>query len=815
MTPTAAPIAAPIAAPAEPDIEQPLAPDYGPNNRDLPDQLKEAILSVTKEAQTQEKYLRRQELLQDAEHRLYDMGIQHIYCKSGSDYWTQAIPGASFTDSDGINDSWSDYIDDYDIFHPFALIQVAKLSENMPGIDFQPLDPNNPDDLEAATAAEGMRHEFDRNNDVKELQKSIIYHLQMGGRALMWTHKSDSEEDFDDSGPKEGVTAKVYGCVEHKVPIFANCQKEYWYAIIYDDPDIRRAKTKYSWIAKKISAGETCLSENEYERITRLGVLQGAQGSAAGFRIGDSIAHLVSRGNVWLRLEAFQACDEAFVDENGQSVMVDGDDGEQRAQNVKEKLAEVFPDGVHAVIVGKQYAESFNESMDDRLSIAHAYVGKGQSRMPMMKSMVVVQDRFNSAMNYSAENFDYGAPSIWVSASAQEYAAITKQKSEPWAFRNLKDLAAGEKISDKIFREPNADLPATFQKYIEFIYGALPQFQLAVPPSIWGEAMQDQQTASGYQLAASQAMGILGVYWTVETQMLARMYYHNCLVIKNDENYPDQLTVPVPGAKSMIVRKASLNKGNFRCFPDTESGFPETTIAKRTTLAGVTTQLAQSPLALQIFGSPDNVSFMLREYGLTEMVIPEALSREKQLREIETLLSQSPKLPPPLAVALQNGVPVPDILQAGKALAAQIDKEAMINHAAQTIAAAPQGGPPPPMPPPTDPSQLMKSSVPVWESDYHTWESKKCRDWLSSDERHTEESIGRPDPVTGELKPNMAGILNVFLHMKEHDAFALMEPPNPMVTGVMPAPNVASVPKPLPPPTPQQPGAAPVPQPTM
>lgn len=811
MIPTEAPLDAA-------NEQQSVAPDYGPNFRNLPDQLKEAILSVVRDLQQQEKYLRRQELLQDAQHRFYDMGVQHIW-QGRDNCWMQATPGASFTDADGISDDWSDYIDDYDIFHPFALIQVAKLSENMPGIDFQPLDPNNPDDLEAATAAEGMRHEFDRNNDVKEIQKSIIYHLQMGGRALLWTHKSDSEEDFDDAGPKEGVTAKVYGCVEHKVPIFANSQKEYWYAIIYDDPDIRRAKTKYPWIAKKIAAGETCLSENEYERITRLGVLQGAQGSAYGFRIGDSIAHLVSRGNVWLRLEAFQACDEAFVDEDGQTVMVEvkDDDGEPitRAQNVKEKLAEVFPDGVHAVIVGKQYAESWNESMDDRLSVAHAYVGKGQSRMPMMKSMVVVQDRFNSAMNYSAENFDYGAPSTWVSASTTEYAAITKQKSQPWAFRQMKELGAGEKLSDRIYREGSPDLPLTFQKYLEFIYGALPQFQLAVPPSIWGEAMKDQQTSSGYQLAASQAMGILGVYWMVETQMLAKMYYHNCLVIKNDENYPDQLTVPVPGAKSMIVRKASLNKGNFRCYPDTDSGFPETTIAKRTTLAGVTTQLAQSPLALQIFGSPDNISFMLREYGLTEMVIPEALSREKQLREIETLLSQSPKLPPPLAAMLQAGLPVPDILQAGKALAAMMDQEAMINHAAQTIAATAKGGPPPPPPVPVDPSQLMKSSVPVWESDYHTWEGKKCRDWLSSDERHTEESIGRPDPMTGELKPNMAGILNVFLHMKGHDAFALMEPPNPMVTGVMPAPNVASVPKPLPPPTPQQPGAAPVPQATM
>jgi hypothetical protein len=276
------------------------------------------------------------------------------------------------------------------------------------------------------------------------------------------------------------------------------------------------------------------------------------------------------------------------------------------------------------------------------------------------------------------------------------------------------------------------------------------------------------------------------------------MYYHNCLAVMNDPDYPEQITIPTQGGKNMVVRKESLTKGDFRAYPDSESGFPETTAAKRGTLTTVTTQLAESPLAAQIFGSPDNVAFMLREYGLSELTIPEAESREKQLREIETLLGQSPILAPPLVQMLAQGAGVPAIMTAIKTLAAQgaaMAQEAMVAHAAATIAAQASGQAPPPTPAPFDPSTIARSSVPVWESDYHVWEAKKCRDWLSSDERNTEETIGSPDPeLNGENKPNIAGILNVLLHMKEHDAAALLE--NPPISGPLPAPNMAPAPPP-------------------
>ncbi len=789
--------------------------DFGVNNRDLPTCLKNAILDAIKQGQNQEKYIRRQEILQDSQHRFYDMDIQFIY--QSRDYcWTQASPGGNYIGPNGDEESFGEYLDTYNIFTAFGEIPRAKLSENMPGIDFQPVDPNDHDDVEAANSAEGMRHDYDRNNDIKTTQKEITYHLQMGGRVVAWTRIEDADQKFGVSrsgAPEKRSTTTICGCVEAKVPIFANNRADFWYCILYDDPDIKIAKTKYSWIADKLRAGQICLDENAYERVARLGVIQGAQGSRLGFRIGDSIAHLITRANVWLRLSAFEDAKEPYEGPNGQELIEDEQDGVSRAKEIREKLAEIYPDGVHVCVVGDQYAESWNQSMDDCISVGHAYIGKGQSRMPMMKPMVIVQDRFNSSMNFIAETNDFCVPSTWVSCDTQEYDAITKQKSAPGMIRNMKQLPPGvASVANAVYHEPGTEIPKSFQDYLEYLSGALPQFQLAVPPSIWGESLKDQKTASGYQLAATQAMGILGAFWVVQVQIFADIYYHHCLAVMNEPDYPEQITVSGPDGRVITVQKASLTKGNFRAFPDTESGFPESTVAKRQTFSTVVTQLENTPLAAQILGSPDNVAEMVRVYGVPELVIPEAVSRDKQLREIETLLKQTPRLAPPIAQLLTQGADIPTLLQtikgaqtAGQAIAAAAAQQQEVERAGSMLV----GQQPPPAAAPFDPSSIAAPSLRVWESDYHVWEAKKCRDWLSSEDRYTEETIGQPDDATGENKPNIAGILNVILHMKEHDAYAAAEAPP--VSGPLPAPNVTGkVPPQLtaPPAAPAAPAAA-------
>jgi hypothetical protein len=212
-----------------------------------------------------------------------------------------------------------------------------------------------------------------------------------------------------------------------------------------------------------------------------------------------------------------------------------------------------------------------------------------------------------------------------------------------------------------------------------------------------------------------------------------------------------------------------------------------------------TTLIGNTPLGAQLFGSPDNIAFMLRETGMTELVLQEAEARNKQLREIEVLLTQPPLLAAPFVSMLQQGASIPAVL---KAIGDYAAKQMEIEEAAQQIVSEVQNTGTPPKPQPFDVSTIARSSVPVWPSDYHQWEAKKCRDWLSSNERHNEETIGRPTVEIGEdidgLQPNILGILNVVLHMMEHDRAAAADIAPPPPSGPLPAigspPKVAPVP---------------------
>ena len=776
------------------DPQQP-SNDFGPRNRDLPEQLRKAILEQFRACQDEDKYNRRVEVVEDAKHRYYDMLIQYIYQDAGY-CWTQAQPGGSYTGG-GNNEEYGEYLGVYDIFHTFAVKMQAKLSENAPGIDFQPCDPNQPEDEESANAAEGMRHDFDRNNDNKERQRETVYHLQMGGRCIRWTRTETSLEKYgtnNDGTPRRASEATNYGVIESKVPIFSNCIKNWTYCILYDDPDIKDAKQKYYWIKKNLKAGDKCLNESQYERIARLGVVQSGRTGRNRIEVGDAIGHLVSRGHGWLRLNRFVDCDQAYMDPDGiQEMTPETDDEPEHPITVAEKLAKLYPDGIHAVVVGNEYAESWNQSMDDCITIGHAMIGKGQTRMPIMRPVVEDQDRTNTTMNYIAECFDYGAPSRYIMAEDDEYAAITKQHASPFIFRQVKSRAAGEQLAHMLFEDKQPEIAETMLKYLELVSETLPQNQLALPPSIWGGGEDHNETKGGRQLAANQAMEVLGVYWTTMARMDADMYYHNCLAIMNDPDFPEQITIPGQGGQNTIVRVASLKKGNFRAFPDTESGFPETTMAKRNTFDKMMTQLATTPEGAQIMGSPDNVAEYFRVNGTPELVIPQAASREKQLREIETLLGQPPKVSEEVAEALAEGADVPTLIQMVQQLVQQgqaMQQQELVAHAAESIQAQAAGGAPPELPPPFDPTSIAKSSVSVWESDYHVWEAKKCRDFLSSDECNSELVLGREsaDPQdNGELKPNVAGVFNVYLHWKEHEAMALKQAPP--VSGPLPAPE--------------------------
>ena len=786
MTPTLAPNDGEDAVQEHPEQlpdEEPESP-FGERNEKLPEQLVNALKSCIKEFAQQEMYVRRREVMRDRKNRFYERGYQHIYENSRTGGFVQGAAG-SLVQCDGREIQCPNYIDDYNIFQPYLRIIEAILTQNPPGIDFRPINPNASEDEEASETAEGYRKMFDRSNPVKSIQTQIIRMMGLSARTVLWTRSEANAQKFGFNGddtPKKMETSSVYGTLESRVPCLSKCQEDMLYCGLFDDPDVKQAKAEYPQFRDKIKPGMIGLGENAYERTARMGILQGTRSLT---QMGDAFTHLVTRGHWWLRPACFEGdyYEDVYnpVDGDGRPSAPEQDE-EGAPLSIKGKLCQLFPLGVHAVFVGDEYVGCWAESMDDSLVVGFPYEGDGMYRLALMDPMVVVQDRFNDNMNAAAEVWDMGWPSTWINADEDEYDAITSQRADPYAIR-MKKCRTGQKMDDEFFREPNPELPATFMTFVENLQGPLAQFMLATPPAVFGAAMEDQKTASGYAQARAQAMGQLGLIWGSIQAMMARMYYQAALCAARNPDHSEEIVITGEDGQISTLRMERLTKGKFGAYPDEDSSFPESTSQKRSTLSGIITLAQASPaIGQQLLSSPDNWKTFNQINGFPELVIPEAEARDKQQFEIEELLKGSPVPPDPMAV-----------------------KGAQVQHAAEAMVARESQQPEPPfMPPPATPS------VPVAELDYHQWEFEKCREWLSSEARRRANAEAPSQGQQLDGNGDCPGVQNVILHAMQHKQFMMQE------AAMQPqaAPAVAKAP-PVPPKPPQLPVAPPVVSATM
>jgi len=725
--------------------------DYGPRNEKLPLQIVKVLTSLVRKRQHQDEFPRRREIMRDRRNRYYEKGAQHLYEN------TQGLqPMVAGQICNGINGKGQapKYIDDYNITLPYARVIDSVLTQSPPGIAFRPINSQLEEDKEAADQAGVYTEIFDRANDVKGLMKKQVRFMRVSGRTISWTRTEADAQMFglnDDGTAKRMEMTTFHGTLESKVPILAASQKECLYCFLMDDPDVTQAKAQYpgenvegKLFSKMIQPGVSGVGETAYERTARLGILQGTRTQV---QQGDAMTHVVTRMNCWLRPANFEdeECDAPCEDGTG---------------TVKDKLIELFPSGCHVVFIGETYVGSWDESMDDALDIAFPYEGDGMSRQAIFDLFVVIQDTFNDVTNGLRQASDTGWPSTWIDGEEQDIDAVTNQRAEPYAIRirkARKDLA----LAASFFREPDLVLPQTVMEWIQDVAGPLSQLMLATPPVLSGSGDEHSQTAAGAAQLRSQAMGQLGLIWSAMQRQWARIRYQAALLASRNPDYENGIVVAT-GDQSDQLQIEKISKGHFGAYPDEDSSFPETTGQKRQNLTVMLQMAAQSPqIGEQLMTSPDNWRTFADLQGFSELVIPAAESRDKQLIEIEELLKGQPLPPDP-----------------------EMIEQLQIAHAAEMVqanAAALAAGQPEPPPTPFpdmspaalyqralagDPAalQMLQPSVPIEQLDYHEPEFEKCKEWLSSNARRRQMALRTEQYPAG----NPLGVLNVILHAMAH-----------------------------------------------
>jgi hypothetical protein len=694
--------------------------DDGLDNQELPEELQTALRSLVQHVLGLEKWPRRQEVMLARMQRFYERGDQHVYWNARNWVFAQAAGGASVQTDDSSVDM-PHYIADYNIYGPYERSLVAVLSQNPPGVNFEPNDPNSAVDIASAKAAEKFRHYVDRCNPRKNLQSSIVRLFCTDGRVVLWTRNEKSAAHFgynDSQEPNEGELLSAYGVLESKVPLTLSSLQDFPYAAINYEIDINVAKSEYDFAAKKIQEGSGSLGESSYERFARLGVLQGTRSLT---QIAEQFKHLVTKNNVWLRKCMFRQVDDAS----------------------RKELERIFPQGVRATFVGGAYCGACAETMDDHLAVAHPLPGDGQNRPSMMKAMIAIQDSFNDLMNLSKEIYDYCVPSVWVSEGVMDPESLREQVSEPGAYRQGKKPQS-ERFADQFFVEQLEHVPPDMQNALDNLSGQLSQFITGALPALFGGELEGNDTASGYAMAREQAMGQMSLPWGALQELMAEGYKQAVKCAAKHRPQDQVLNVQVPGKKSATVEEvavADLASGDFHSRPDQDSSFPETTAAKRSAVMQLISEAANTPELAMTLWEPKNQELIKEWLGLEDLDLLGAEAYEKQLIEIEQLLTTQPVPPSPEEVAQFQQ----QVAQGQQAMAQGMDP----------------GAPPTNIPGP-------KPSVPVDPVfDMHQYEFKACQDWLNSAERREQIANG-----------NELGVENVRLHAIEHQK--LIPPPAPM-----------------------------------
>ncbi len=287
--------------------------------------------------------------------------------------------------------------------------------------------------------------------------------------------------------PNGQEVVTIVGGLELKTPPWANEMHEYPYIQWNMEVHQARLRAAYPHAADKIGSPVASGSQ-EYERLARLAQSQGGPLTEGG----DTNINLITFQRTWLRPWAFFALEDKAL---------------------RDELLEMFPDGAYVAFAGEAYCESRSENMDDHWRVLHALPGDGSSGRPALgDALISVQERFNTLSNLQMETYEYGIPPIYADSEVLDFDALQGQTAEPGAHYPAR-AKPGQSLAAGFFQPDAAEVPPDLAEHAAGLMGPVAQFLTGAFPALFGGAMSNNDTASGYAMARDQAMGRIGLVW--------------------------------------------------------------------------------------------------------------------------------------------------------------------------------------------------------------------------------------------------------------------------------------------------------------
>jgi hypothetical protein len=700
---------------------------YGFRNERLPKHYQDVARGMVQKVAQIDMFARIDEVKRAGEGRFYWRSMFDVYFDERNAVWDMPSSSGDQSDTGDIALTYG-----FNIYQAFGRGYITQVGVP-PSVKFIAADPNGPDSMRIASAAEALKKKIEYQNHIDIFAEQAARLFWTDGRVCFYSrwvcdgarfgyddqaHVVEEEEGLGEGGkppekkprqPKGGEVVTAYGVLECKAPINMRERADFPFLQLSFEIDLTAAKAMYPWISATISGGQPGPGEYNFDRTTRIAATQGIRLLT---QTGDTVAQLPTWQRTWIRPSFFASID---------------------ALEDRKFFEDNYPDGMFVAFVGDTYAESRNESMDDHWTVCHPIQGDGQSTPPAGYLVMSVQDAFNDMTDLQMETFMKAIPAMYGDKGLFDFAAISKQKAGPGAhWPTKRELEIGENLGQKVFVEPMPDMKPAAVNFYAQLQGPIPQFLTGIYPAGLGDADPNNETKGGILALRDASRGQQGVAWksfrrsySESMEQLIRIGAY----FRASEAEDGKVKISSPGAMETIVDLEDLHEGNFYCVPDGDESYPRTHEDRQDAYnVLVAAATAGNAAAAAILNEPKNAVILKDVIAIPGLVIPGADETEKQLGEIKQLLEQAP---------------IPN-------------QQAQLLYMTVTAAAQLTGKPAPPQPPP---QAMLRPSIGIDDDfDNHAIEWKAGQDWVNS-----------PAGLQAKVE-NQDGFMNVRLHLLMHKA---------------------------------------------
>src|ERR1700761_1075580 len=364
------------------------APFYGYRNERLPEKYQTILKQICQKVAERDLFSRIDEIYRAAGQRFYWRSMFDVYFNQTNYVWELPNGGNSSDGNQTGNERLSYAFNKYQSQGRGFISQVG----HAPKMVFKATNPNTPNALKTASAANAFKMKIEAINDIGQIAKDAARLFWTDGRVCAYSrwvtdgaqfgyedqqNVEEVPEGLGEGGkppekqprrPRGGEKLDVYGVLETRVPITMRKMSDFPFLQLSFEIDLSVAKAMYPHISDALTGGEPGPGEYEFDTVTRIAVNQGVRLLT---QTGDTVHQIPTWQRTWLRPAMFaeieDSTDRIFFERN-------------------------FPDGCMVAFVGDTYAESRNESMDDHWEVMYPIEGDGQQTPSAGYVMMAPQD---------------------------------------------------------------------------------------------------------------------------------------------------------------------------------------------------------------------------------------------------------------------------------------------------------------------------------------------------------------------------------------------------------------------------------------